>query len=375
MTAELALSGIRVLDLSTLLPGPMATLFLAEAGADVVKIERAGVGDEMRRYIPSLGAASANYAMLNRGKRAYGVNLKDPAERDRVLDMAAAADIVVEQFRPGVADRLGLGYKQVREVNPAVIYCSITGYGQDGPHATKAGHDLNYVAETGLLGVVIDSDGHPPLPPVCIADIAAGTYPAVMNILLALRQRDISGEGCHLDISMTRNLQLMAYGYFATHQGGGGWPTPGRELLTGGSPRYRIYPTSDGRHLAVAALEQKFWDRFAQLVDLPAHCLDDSGQEVLVGEVLAKIIGAQPASHWQEVFNGEDVCVAVVATLAEAAANGFINIDWADRLTADGVDVGALSSPVDMTLRRPPGRVGYPEQLGSLGPGRGWPTN
>ena len=156
------MSGVRVLDLSTLLPGPMATLFLAEAGADVVKIERAGVGDEMRGYSPSLGAASANYAMLNRGKRAYGVDLKDPAERDRVLDMAAAADIVVEQFRPGVADRLGLGYQQVREVNPAVIYCSITGYGQDGPHATRAGHDLNYVAETGLLGVVIDGDGHPP---------------------------------------------------------------------------------------------------------------------------------------------------------------------------------------------------------------------
>lgn len=354
------LSGVRVLDLSTLLPSPLTTLLLADAGADVVKIERPGTGDEMRVYQPTLGHASANYAVLNRGKRAYAADFKDPVERDRVLAIAAEADVVVEQFRPGVADRLGLGYEQVRAVNPGAIYCSITGYGQDGPNATRAAHDLNYLAEMGLLGVVVDSSGMPPLPPTVLADIAAGTYPAVMNILLALRQRDATGEGCHLDISMTRNLQLLAYGYFATHQAGGGWPAPGKELLTGGSPRYRVYATSDGRHVAVAALEQKFWERLARLLELPTQFLDERGQETAVTEAIGARISAHTAEHWRTVFDGEDVCAVVVATFEEAVANGLVDTDSDDRLAGDGFDVGALPSTVDPHLRRPPARLNYP---------------
>ncbi|WP_331763595.1 CaiB/BaiF CoA-transferase family protein [Streptomyces anthocyanicus] len=371
MTTLPPLSGLRVLDLSTLLPGPLATLLLAEAGADVIKIERPGQGDEMRAYRPKLGEASANYAVLNRGKRAYAANLKNPVERDRVLEMAAAADVVVEQFRPGVVERLGLGYQQVRAVNPGVIYCSITGYGQHGPNATRAAHDLNYLAETGLLGVVVDRGGNPPLPPTVLADIAAGTYPAVMNILLALRQRDATGEGCHLDIGMTRNLQLLAYGYFATHQGGGGWPAPGSELLTGGSPRYRVYATSDGRHVAVAALEQRFWERLAHLLELPEEYLDERGQESAVMTAIADRIGARTADYWRKAFDGEDVCSVVVATFEEAVAAGLVDIDSEDRLTGEGFDVGTLPSPVDADLRRPPGRLGYPE-LGPLPDGPVW---
>jgi crotonobetainyl-CoA:carnitine CoA-transferase CaiB-like acyl-CoA transferase len=360
MTTNRPLSGVRVLDLSTLLPGPLATLLLAESGADVVKIERPGQGDEMRAYQPTLGAASANYAVLNRGKRAYAADLKQPEQRDRVLALAAEADVLVEQFRPGVVDRLGLGYEQVRAVNPDVIYCSITGYGQYGPHATRAAHDLNYLAEMGLLGVVVDGAGTPPLPPTVLADIAAGTYPAVMNILLALRRRDATGEGCHLDIAMTRNLQLLAYGYFATHQGGGGWPTPGNELLTGGSPRYQVYATKDGRHVAVAALEQKFWVRLAELLELPEQYLDERGQEGTVIAAVADLIGARTAEYWRKTFHGEDVCSVVVATFEEAVAAGLVDTDAGDRLTGDGFDVGTLPSTVDPGLRRPPGRLGYP---------------
>ncbi|MEO3825774.1 CaiB/BaiF CoA-transferase family protein [Actinomadura sp. B10D3] len=372
MTSARPLSGVRVLDLSTLLPGPLATLLLAEAGADVVKIERPGRGDEMRTYRPVLGEASANYAVLNRGKRAFAADLKDPAERDRVLALAGEADIVVEQFRPGVTDRLGLGYERVRALNPGVVYCSITGYGQHGPDAGRAGHDLNYLAETGLLGVVVDGAGKPPVPPTVLADIAGGTYPAVMNILLALRQRDATGTGCHLDISMTRNLHLMAYGYFATYQGGDGWPVPGRELLTGGSPRYQVYATSDGRHVAVAALEQKFWERLASLLELPAEYLDERGQESRVIEVIGGLIGARPAEHWRKLFDGEDVCSVVVATFEEAAAAGLVDTDSDHRLVGDGFDVGALPLPVDPALRRPPGALGAPS-LDPLPDGRIWP--
>jgi alpha-methylacyl-CoA racemase len=371
VTAPRPLEGVRVLDLSTLLPGPLATLLLSDAGADVVKIERPGRGDEMRGYQPRLGDTSANYAVLNRGKRAYAADLKDPADRDRVLAVAAAADVVVEQFRPGVVDRLGLGYAQVREVNPAVVYCSITGYGRQGPHAQRAGHDLTYLAEAGLLGVVADGAGRPPLPPTVLADIAGGTYPAVVNILLALRQRDATGVGCHLDIAMTRNLQLLAYGYFATHQAAGGWPVPGAELLTGGSPRYRVYDTADGRHVAVAALEQKFWTRLLELLDLPASHLDERGKEEAVAAAVAERIAAHPAEHWRAVFDGEDVCTAVVATFEEAVEAGLVDVDAADRITGDGFDVGALPSTVDPALRRPPGRLGAPS-LAPLPDGTVW---
>ncbi|MBK1789037.1 CaiB/BaiF CoA transferase family protein [Prauserella cavernicola] len=354
------LAGVRVLDLSTLLPGPLGTLMLAEAGADVIKIERPGAGDEMRSYQPRLGDTSANYAVLNRGKRAYAANLKDPADRDRVLALAAEADIVMEQFRPGVADRLGLGYEQVRAVNPGVVYCSITGYGQHGPQAAKAGHDLNYLAETGLLGVVTDREGSPQLPVTVLADIAGGTYPAVVNILLALRRRDITGEGCLLDVSMAHNLQVLAYGYIAAHQGSGRWPRPSAEQLTGGSPRYHIYSTSDGRHVAVAALEQKFWERLARLIELPETYIADEGREADVIAAVAERIGAHSAEHWSTVLDGEDVCTVVVATFDEAVEAGLLEPDRPERITGPGVDVGTLRSPVDPALRGEPGGVAYP---------------
>jgi len=360
-TGTRPLSGVRVLDLSTLLPGPLGTLMLAEAGADVIKIERPGRGDEMRTYRPKLGSASANYAVLNRGKRAFAADLKNPADAARVLELAAGADVVVEQFRPGVAERLGLGYEQVRARNPRVVYCSITGYGQTGPHTGRAGHDLNYLAEAGLLGVVTDRAGTPHLPVTVLADIAAGSYPAVVNILLALRQRDLTGTGTHLDISMAHTLQVLAYGYFATHQGGGGWPRPGRELLTGGSPRYQIYSTSDGRHVAVAALEQKFWERLAELIGLPAHLVEDEGQEDAVTDEVARLFAAHPAEHWRTVFHGEDVCATVVATFPEAVEAGLVEPDRPERLVGPGFDVGTLRSAVDPSLRGEPGARGYPE--------------
>jgi alpha-methylacyl-CoA racemase len=347
------LEGVRVLDLSTLLPGPLASLMLAEAGADVVKIERPA-GDEMRGYVPRLGDTSANYAMLNRGKRAFAADLKDPGTRDRVLDLAARADVVLEQFRPGVAGRLGLGYEEVRARNPGVVYCSITGYGQHSPRASRAGHDLTYLAESGLLGVVTDSRGSPSLPVTVLADIAGGTYPAVMNILLALRARDRSGEGCHLDVSMTHNLQTLAYGYVATHQASGRWPRPGRELLTGGSPRYAIYPTADGRYLAVAALEQKFWTRLLELLGLPPDMADEAGREDEVREAVAAVVAADTAAHWDRALGGEDVCVAVVATFAEAVEQGLVDVDAPERLVGEGHDVGTLASAVDPALRGAP---------------------
>jgi crotonobetainyl-CoA:carnitine CoA-transferase CaiB-like acyl-CoA transferase len=360
---DLPLSGLKVLDLSTLLPGPMATLMLADAGADVIKLERPGTGDEMRSYQPKLGSASANYAILNRGKRAYGVDLKDPVHRAHVLELAVEADVVVEQFRPGVADRLGLGYADVAAVREDVIYCSISGYGPDGPHAGRAGHDLNYLAESGLLDVVRDSDGSPSLPVTVIADIAGGTYPAVVNILLALRQRDRTGRGQHVQVSMTHNLQVLAYGYVAAHQGGSGWPRPGAELLTGGSPRYQVYATADGRHIACAALEQKFWDRLTELVGLPVELRDDAGQEPAVIAALAERFAAETAAHWRDVLADEDVCTTVVSTWEEAVGAGLVRVDRPDlvRDPVSGDSFPTLWSPLSSGLRRSASEVEFPE--------------
>jgi alpha-methylacyl-CoA racemase len=367
----LPLSGVKVLDLSTLLPGPLATLLLAEAGADVVKLERPA-GDEMRAYVPKLGAASANYAVLNRGKRAYAVDLKDPVQRDRVLEFAADADILVEQFRPGVVDRLGLGYDDVRKVRPDIVYCSITGYSPAGPQARQAGHDLNYLAASGLLGAVTDGEGSPCLPVTVVADIAGGTYPALVNILLALRQRDRTGEGVHLEVSMTHNLHVLGYGYFAAHQAGGRWPRPGADLLTGGSPRYQVYPTADGRHVACAALEQKFWERLVELVGLEERFHEDAGQEQAVIAAVGARFAAETSDHWRSVLDGEDVCTVVVATWEEAVAAGLVDIDAPERVSApDGTaSFPTLPSPIAPALRRGPGTTPYPAlaELGDMSP-------
>jgi alpha-methylacyl-CoA racemase len=354
------LDGVRVLDFSTLLPGPLATLILTEAGADVTKVERPDRGDEMRSYTPKLGHDSANFALLNRGKQSVAVDLKDSAGLELLLDALEHTDVLIEQFRPGVMDRLGLGYEAVAERNPAIIYCSITGYGQTGPSANRAGHDLNYLAESGLLAAVVDGSGDPPLYSVLAADILGGAYPAVMNILLALRRRDLTGVGCYLDICMARNLRTAAYSQLATWQSTGSAPPPGQGLLTGGSPRWQIYRTADGRHLAAAPLEDKFWHRFMELIELPTSMRLASAEPGQVIEAVAELIAARPTEYWQSLFEGEDVCVTVVTGTVEAIETDDDLAASPDRLVADGFEVPALPVPLDAVLRGEPRQLGYP---------------
>lgn len=315
------LEGIRVLDFSTLLPGPMATLMLAEAGAEVIKIERPGRGDEMRSYYPRWGESSINFTLLNRGKRSLAIDLKDPSARDRLRPLIETSHIVVEQFRPGVMNRLGLGWDDLKAINHRLVYCAITGYGQDGPKAQIAAHDLNYMADVGLLDLAAGADGAPMPPPVLTADIGGGALPAVLNILLALRKAELTGEGSFLDIAMCDNL--FAWGYWAIGNltVEGRTPVPGGELVTGGSPRYRIYRTADHRFLAAAPLEQKFWERFCYLIGLPTELRDDSRDRDATTRAVAALIAGQPASHWQKIFDGEDVCCNVVRNIGDALSD------------------------------------------------------
>ena len=362
------LDGVRVIDFSTLLPGPLATLILAEAGAEVVKIERPGQGDELRGYEPKLGASSAGFALLNRGKRSLALDLKDPAAVAKLEPLLASAEVLVEQFRPGVMDRLGLGYDAVRKLNPKIVYCSISGYGQSGPKAAVAGHDLNYMADTGLLALGGGEDGMPTIPPGLIADIGGGALPAVINILLALRQAQATGQGCHLDVAMTDNLfawQWWALGMLAA----GRAARPGGELLTGGSPRFQIYRTADGRLLAAAPLEQRFWDTFCALIDLPDALRDDARDPAATQMAVAQIIASEGAAHWQEHFAGRDCCCNLVVSLEDALADlhfrgrGLFDAEVAEA----GQRIPALPVPLAPALRGAPETRTAP-QLGEANP-------
>lgn len=357
------LEGIRVLDFSTLLPGPMATLILAEAGAEVIKVERPERGDEMRSYTPKFGDDSVNFALLNRGKRSIAIDLKEAGVVDRLRKLIESTDIVVEQFRPGVMDRLGLGYEALSKLNPKIIYCAITGYGQTGPKADVAAHDLNYVAAAGMLGLSAGSDGTPVLPPALIADIAGGTYPAVVNILLALRQRDRTGKGSKLDIAMVENLFTFLYWAIGNGEMEGRWPAPGGELVTGGSPRYQIYRTSDGKFVAAGPLEDKFWGNFLDAVEAPRELLEDSEDPAGVRAAIAAIIAAKSAAHWRTCFEGKDVCSVVVATLQEAMQDEHFRARgvFVNKLESNGLRINALPVPVAGDFRADATSETYPK--------------
>lgn len=362
------LSGIRVLDFSTLLPGPMATLMLAEAGAEVLKIERPGGGEEMRNHHPRFGDTSVSFAMLNRGKRSIAFDLKAADAVARLTPALKSADVLVEQFRPGVMERLGLGYPAVHAINPRIVYCSITGFGQAGPKARIAGHDLNYQADAGLLSIAAGSDGAPVVPSALIADIAGGAYPAVINILLALRQRDRTGQGCSLDIAMTDGLLPFLYWGIGNGTATGHWPRPGAELLSGGSPRYQIYATADGRYLAAAPLEDKFWRNFCEAIELPAALRDDSQDAQATIRGVREIIATRTASQWSERFAGLDVCCNVVKGLQEAMQDPQFQARGLFRrsvISADYDGLPAVSVSIDESLRDPRTELKYP----SLGEG------
>lgn len=312
------LSAMLVIEFGSLVPGPMASLFLAEAGARVIKIERPPRGDPMREYEPQIHGASAQFHLMNRGKTSLFIDLKDREERASLEHLLGQADVIIEQFRPGVMDRLDLGYDAIRAINPSVIYCSLTGWGQFGVNAGRAAHDLNFMAESGLLDQIRGADGSPVLPHALTADIAGGVYPAVINILLAILQRQITGKGLHLDIAAGDGLGIFLYDRLVAAYSCGIWPHPGRDQCTGGSPRYQIYKTQDQRYIAVAAVEDRFWERFCDLIDLRSEFRGLEVDPGLVKAAVAAKISAKQAVEWTSLLSDRDSCCSIVATLSEA---------------------------------------------------------
>jgi crotonobetainyl-CoA:carnitine CoA-transferase CaiB-like acyl-CoA transferase len=351
------LAGLTVVDFTTLLPGPLATLMLAEAGARVIKIERPG-GEDMRHFPPRFDGEGAAFALLNRGKESLALDLKLEQDRAALMDLLANADIVVEQFRPGVMDRLGLGYEALRAAHPRLIYCSISGYGHSGPRANEAGHDINYIGNTGLLALQPGPADRPTLPPALIADIGGGSFPAMINILLALRLRDQTGHGCRLDIAMSDAMFTFAWYALAFGFATGTFPKSGELPLAGGSPRYQIYPTRDGKLVACGALEQKFWTAFCDAIGLEGALANDMADPAVTRAAVATLIAAKTADAWQPIFRAADCCVSVVVPLEDAVRDPhFVARGLFDHgiIGPGGGTMPALPVPIDPQFREAPG--------------------
>ncbi|HXA41590.1 MAG TPA: CaiB/BaiF CoA-transferase family protein [Candidatus Solibacter sp.] len=314
------LDGLRVLDLTRLLPGDFATWILADLGAEVVKVEDTTGGDYMRWMPPMVGANSAMYWSLNRGKRSIKLDLKQDAGRDVFLKLLETADCVVEGFRPGVMDRLGLGYEELSRRKPDLIYCAITGYGQDGPYQQRAGHDLLYNSLAGLQGVTGTADGELAIPGFQIADLGAGGMGGALAIVSALlrRERDPNRTGGFLDVSMFDGVAAFIAPHMARHLAGGDDDGPGRMQLNGRFPCYRMYRARDGRWMALAALEPKFWKAFCELVDRP-DLLDKQFDEDGTADAVAAILASRTRAEWEELTRDADVMLEPVNDLAEAS--------------------------------------------------------
>ena len=323
------LKDVRVLDFSTLLPGPYATMLLADMGAEVLRVESPDRPDLVRAMRPQCRVDDEPLAFshlhLNRNKGSIALDLKRPAAVEAIKRLVVKTDVVVEQFRPGVMARLGLDYQTLAAINPRLIYCAITGYGQTGPHRHKAGHDINYLALSGIAGYSGTPDTGPVLSGVQIADIAGGSHQAVMAIQAALLERHQTGQGRYLDISMTDCAfalnALFGAGAVATGQA----PAYGETLLNGGS-MYGYYRTSDDRYLSVGSIEPQFARVFFEQLGHPEWLVQagDPSRQRLLRQQIAEVIAEQPLAVWQQRFADIDACVEPVLTLAEVADSALM---------------------------------------------------
>jgi alpha-methylacyl-CoA racemase len=355
------LEGVRVLDLSRLLPGGFCSLLLADFGADVVKVEDTGMGDYVRWAPPGYdGAAdsadSALFLALNRNKRSIRINLKEAAGREVLLRLAGEYEVVLESFRPGVLDRLGVGFERLRERNPGLVYCAITGYGQDGPHRDRSGHDLNYIGLTGLLALTGERGGPPIQPGGQIADIGGGALMAAFGILAALRERDRSGRGQLVDVSMTDGalswLAMVAARYLCD----GVVPRRGDPELAGRLICYRPYACADG-WVTLGALEPKFWQAWCRGVgrdDLVGAQFEAPGSDAHAE--VERIFLERTREQWRAFACEHDCCLEPVLELDEALDSALVGArGMVVELDQPGAG-GVRQLGVPIKLSRTPGR-------------------
>ncbi|MCA9530638.1 MAG: CoA transferase [Myxococcales bacterium] len=349
MTEASSLDGIRVLDLTRLLPGPFASMVLSDLGAQVDKVEDPRGGDYLRVTPPLAGDGMSHlHHWLNRGKRSVELDLKTPAGVETLKRMVPHYDVLLEGNRPGVMDRLGLGYETLRALHPGLIYCALTGYGQDGPLANRAGHDLNYLARCGALGLFGPEDQAPALPGVQIADVGGGLY-AVIGVLAALAARARSGEGRLVDVSLSESALTFGTFGFASRIGGFS-PPRGADMLMGGIAPYGTYLTSDGGAVSLGSLEPKFWKAFCEGVGIEPDnlALFPGKHQSEWKERLRGIFASRTRAEWAELAERLDCCLEVVVEPADALEDPHLRARgvWSTVQTDDGGTVTMGKTPV-----------------------------
>lgn len=324
---ETAFAGVKVLDLSRLLPGPFCSMLLADFGADVIKVEDPRGGDYIRWWPPLLGKNSGFHVVLNRNKRSLTLNLKNQAGKDILLQLATKADVLLEGFRPGVMDRLGLGYEVLKEVNPRLIYCAITGYGADGPRAQRAGHDINYLALNGVLSHSGPS-GAPTLPGVQIADLGGGALYAAFSIATALFARERIDAGQYIDLAMADGALTWNCLRWGQYLSDGVVPANGDGFLNLGFACYNLYQTRDNRYMSLGALEPQFWKLFCDTVgraewNQPSYFEPGPHQDELRAQVAA-LFREKDLKEWIRIFAPVDCCCEPVLNMEEVMADAQV---------------------------------------------------
>ncbi len=314
------LKGLKMLDLSRLLPGPYCSLLLADLGMEVLKIEDPELGDYMRGMGPVRKKDSAYFLALNRNKKSMLLNLKVKEGKEVFNRLIDTYDILLEGFRPGVMDRLGIGYQELKSRNPGLIFCSLSGYGQDGPYKERSGHDINYIGLGGILDLIGPKDGDPTIPGTQIADIGGGGMMAAIAILAAIVHREKTGEGQYLDVAMHDGviswLSLHAGRYFMDKE----LPRRGEMQLSGRYACYQVYPTKDGRYISLGALEPKFWKNFCEAIGREAFVLKQfiEGEErVQIINEIRELFKTRTQKEWVEFFKNVDACLEPVLSLGE----------------------------------------------------------
>jgi crotonobetainyl-CoA:carnitine CoA-transferase CaiB-like acyl-CoA transferase len=315
------LSHLRVLDLTRLLPGGFCTLLLADLGADVIKVEEPSKGDYIRWMPPMAGDVSAGHLALNRGKRAITLNLKAPDGVEVFKRLTRDADVVIESFRPGVMDRLGVGYEALSTINPRIVYCAITGYGQDGPYRDRAGHDINYIGFAGVLDIIGEQHGPPVDPGVQIGDVGGGASMAAIGILAALAEREQTGHGRFVDISMTDGAFSWLSFHGAAYALSGQIPKRGQMRLSGEYACYRVYECGDGRYVTVGSLEPQFWGALCNALDVPELIekqFADHPEQQQVIDRIQEILMMKSRDEWVDALADLDACFGPVKDMREA---------------------------------------------------------
>lgn len=354
------LVGIKVLDFTRLLPGPMSTMLMADMGAEVIKIEDPDAPDYIRDFPPFINEMAAYYQAVNRSKRSLAINYNTDAGKSIIYHLVKTADVVMEQFRPGVMKSLGLDYETLAAINPKLIYVSITGYGQTGPYANQAGHDLNYIALSGLLGVTGNENG-PVISGGQIADIAGGSYMALNACLAALLARGNTGKGQYVDVSMLDATMPLSTFAFSEYAATGQASLAGNHQLSGGLVNYNVYVCADGRHVALGALEPKFWKAFCQAVDKPQwadRILDEGRNLQALKDEVSTLFKTEPSAYWQALSEKYDFCLSPVLLQEELAANPQIKarnmvVDSPEGYQQIGVPLKFMGTPAKIHWNAP----------------------